>query len=76
MPCSCGLQPQIFRIVGSNFGLRVVGCEVCKVTGRARMSDEDAIKAWNAGIRIDRYGDRIHSHPVRPGGTLHLGDPV
>jgi len=45
-PC-CGVVPGIKRVIGSRLRLRLVGCETCRTTGKARMTDDDAVDAWN-----------------------------
>lgn len=58
-PCQCGATPQVYEIGGSLFRLRAFGCEACRVTGPARPTTDEALQQWNAGHRVDRYGDRI-----------------
>lgn len=58
-PCACGRTPEVVRIIGSGFGLRVFGCVECKITGPARMTTEKALEEWNAGHRVGRNGERI-----------------
>lgn len=58
-PCDCGEMPGIKKVLGSEFGLRVIGCENCYTTGPARLNDIDAISQWNIGHRINPKGFRI-----------------
>ncbi len=57
--CECGTRPSIVPIRGSFLGVKVVGCEKCRITGPGRMMSWDAVDAWNEGHRIGPDGIRI-----------------
>jgi hypothetical protein len=64
-PCACGRTPGIFLISGSVLHLRVVGCTHCRITGKARRTDAEAIRAWNEEPRNGSDGEKLRTKTWR-----------